>query len=374
MLLVILGLCTIVYYFTWWLQDDRLSSPILILGLVVAIAYTLLQLVAGWLVYLGAPFRSQNQRDFPENLTVDVFVTAYHEDLEMVEKSLAAACMMRGEHQTWLLDDGDDPNLEKLAKSLGANYLNRSDSLDAKAGNVNAALKATNGDVVVIFDIDHIPLEDFLLETLGCFEDPTVGFVQVMPTFYNNRRNGWVARAATETSLDFYNPTSIGMDAFGSVTKMGTNSIIRRSALEGIGGYQPGLAEDLATSIALHAAGWNSRYVAKPLAPGLAPPDLASWFTQQLKWSRGVFEILITTYPKLFTSLNWGQRLSYAVRSTKYWIGLVIAVHLIPLIVILFSHDPQIKLNAQQYFVHLIPVAIADSTIRGKITSSKYFG
>src|SRR5690606_40688904 len=61
-------------------------------------------------------------------------------------------------------------------------------------------------------------------------------------------------------------------------------ALIRRTALESINGYQPGLAEDLATSLQLQAAGWHSVYVPHPLAPGLAPPDLAAWFVQQFKW------------------------------------------------------------------------------------------
>ncbi|MEM8858500.1 MAG: glycosyltransferase [Chloroflexota bacterium] len=364
MLLVFLGLCATSYYFSWWLEGGRLTSILHLMALCFAVAYGLMQMIAGWFVYLGAPYRIQTKGGLPKDLSVDVFVTAFGEDPEMVEKSLLAASNMEGDHKTWLLDDGDDPDLENLAHSIGVGYLTRLGNKNAKAGNLNEALKHTDGDVVVIFDIDHVPQQNFLEQTLNCFADPEVGFVQVMPTFYNDRTNGWVARAATETSLDFYNPTSIGMDAFDSVTKMGTNSIIRRAALESVGGYQPGLAEDLATSIALHAAGWRSRYVAEPLAPGLAPPDLASWFTQQLKWSRGVFEILLNTYPSLFQSLKWGQRLSYAVRTTKYWIGLVIFIHLVSLIAVLFSSDPQVKLNAQQYFLHLIPVAIADSLIR----------
>jgi cellulose synthase (UDP-forming) len=154
------------------------------------------------------------------------------------------------------------------------------------------------------------------------------------------------------------------MDGFRSVTKMGSNALIRRTALEAIGGYQTGLAEDLATSIAMHAAGWRSRYVDEPLAPGLAPPDLAAWFTQQFKWARGVFEILLTTYPRLFGLLGWGQRLSYAVRTTKYLIGPVIFIHLAIAIAVMFSDSNAARATLQQYFIYLTPLALVDMVIR----------
>lgn len=362
--LVVIAVIALLYYYSWWFTGARLTSEWLILGLVFALLYGVLQLLGNWVVYLRTHQRSREIPAWPHNLTVDVYVTACGEDHAMVERCLTAACEMQGHHQTWLLDDGKDPALEKLAEKLGVGYLTRSDRKNAKAGNLNAALPRTNGDIVVIFDIDHTPQPDFLQKTVGCFADEAVGFVQVMPTFYNNHQ-GWVARAAWETSLDFYNPTSIGMDRLHSVTKMGTNSLIRRQALESIGGYQPGLAEDLATSIALHAAGWTSRYVAEPLAPGLSPHNLTAWFTQQLKWSRGVFEVMLTIFPYLFGQLTWGQRIAYGVRTTKYLIGPIIGLHIILLIGVLFSGSQALLMHTQQYFVHLIPLAFMDSLIRG---------
>ena len=154
------------------------------------------------------------------------------------------------------------------------------------------------------------------------------------------------------------------MDGARAVTMMGSNAIIRRTALESIGGYQPGLAEDLATSIALHAAGWQSQYLPELLAPGLAPSDMPAWFAQQLKWARGVFEVLLTSFPQLFHRLNWGQRLSYAVRMTRYWIGSVILAHLAATILALFWVNSTLSAQYHQYLAHLFPLMVADITIR----------
>jgi cellulose synthase (UDP-forming) len=272
--------------------------------LVLALAFVAAQLLGNWLLYLVACTRRAPPRQ-AHHLTTDVFVTACGEPVAIVERALRAAVALEGEHRTFLLDDGHDPDCALLCERVGALYLTRADKAGAKAGNLNAALRRTHGDIVVIFDIDHIPQPDFLTHTVHHFADPTVGFVQVMLTF-SNQDETWVAQAAAETALDFYNPTTFGMDALRSATLMGSNALIRRAALEGIGGYQPGLAEDLATSLALHAAGWRSVYVARPLAPGLAPATLVAWYTQQLKWARGVFEILLTAFPRAFTRLDWG--------------------------------------------------------------------
>ena len=362
-LLVIIGVVTLGYYYSWWFLDGRLSSPLLLLGLAIGLSYGFLQILGSWLLYLATHRRTNEVKPLNEALTTDVFITACGEDYSMIERSLTAACNLKGNHKTWLLDDKSDPVLLKLAKEYGAGYLTRPGHKDAKAGNVNEALKKTSGDIVVLFDVDHVPNPDFLERTLNYFCKPNVGFVQVMPTFSNGDES-WVAQAAAETSLDFYNPTSIGMDGLKSVTKMGTNSLIRRDALEQIGGYRPGLAEDLATSLELHAAGWGSVYVAEPLAPGLVPPDLSAWFTQQLKWARGVFDLLLTAYPRLFPKLSWGQRISYAVRTTKYWIGFIIFIHLLLTIAVLFFGDNATREGFENYLMHFFPLAFIEALIR----------
>jgi len=359
---VALGFVALLFYFSWWAVNGRYHNLWLLLLLVLAIIYAGMQMVSNWLLYLWASRPNQTQLR-PKGITVDVFVTAYQEPPSMVERTLAACCALHSEHRTWLLDDGKNPALEAMAKRLGASYLTRSDRRDAKAGNINATLAHTNGDIIAIFDTDHVPTPDFLQRSIGLFADPKMGFVQVMLTFANGK-DSWVAQAAIETSLEFYNPTSLGANSIGGATLMGSNALIRRKALESIGGYQPGLAEDLATSIKLHAEGWKSAYVAEPLAPGIAPPSFTAWFVQQLKWARGVFELLITIYPRLFHRLTWGQRLSYSVRMTKYWIGPVVALHLFATIAISIFAGPEVRGAFHEYLLQITPLALADVLIR----------
>ena len=359
---IALGCLALVYYFSWWWDGWLLRWPVLALLLPFAMLYAGMQMVGNWILYLVAHFPT-TELPIPQDLTVDVFITATDEPYELVEASLSAACNMHGAHSTWLLDDNPSMAKAALAKRLGAGYLTRTGRQHAKAGNLNAALSRTNGDIIVIFDIDHVPSVDFLEKTLGYFSDPSIGFAQVMLTF-SNRDQSWVAAAASETSLDYYNPTSRGASGIGGATMMGSNALIRRKALESIGGYKPGLAEDLATSIALHGAGWRSIYIASPLAPGIAPPDLPAWFTQQLKWARGVFEILLTSFPRLITKLTWGQRISYAVRMTKYWIGPVVGFHLIATIAVLIWGDPLVREAFHEYLIRITPLAFCDVLIR----------
>jgi cellulose synthase (UDP-forming) len=361
-ILVSIGILTLFYFLSWWftigISISRWTFVLLILGIVCATP----QLIGNWILYLSVNERVTPKR-LPDDISVDVFITAYDEPHSLIRRTLVAAVEMRGQHRTWLLDDSRNPNLQLLAAQIGAGYLTRTDHKGAKAGNINAAMKHTNGDIIVVFDIDHVPDPAFLERTLDYFTDPKIGFVQVMLTF-DNGKTSWTARAATESSFDYYNPTSKGADGLGSATLTGSNALIRREALNAIGGYKPGLAEDLATSINLHAAGWKSVYVAEPLAPGLAPPDLVAWFTQQFKWSRGVFELLLTEYPRLFNKLTWGQRVTYSVRMTYYWIGPVIAAHILMTILALLSGNMVVLMAFQDYLLHIVPLAVVSLIIR----------
>ena len=361
-LTVVLGAIAMGYYFSWWFANDRLDSIWMASVFICAVVYTSIQMAGNWLLYLLARTPA-NPTPPPPGLSVDVFVTAYREPYAMIERTLTAAVGLHGEHCTWLLDDGSDPALKAMAERLGAGYLARMDHRNAKAGNLNAALPHTGGDVIAIFDIDHVPKADFLERSIGYFVDQKVGFVQVMLTF-DNAKESWVAQGAMETSLEFYNPTYLGSNAVGGATMMGSNAIIRRKALESIQGYQPGLAEDLATSLALHSAGWDSAYVPEPLAPGQAPPSFSAWFVQQLKWARGVFEMLLTTFPRVFIKLTWGQRLAYAVRMTRYWIGPAIGLHLLATIAILIFGTPSASIAFHQYLIQIAPLVVCDALIR----------
>jgi cellulose synthase (UDP-forming) len=319
-----LGVLASAYYFAWWFRDGRLSDPWLAVAFVLAATYVVCQLYCAWFVYLH--IERPTPRPAPPNLTVDVFIPVYDEPFALVEESLAAAVAITYPHRTYLLDDADDPRFEALAARLGVRYFRRADHRDAKAGNVNAALAATDGEIVVVFDVDHVAKPDFLDAVLGYFDDPRVGFVQSGVGFRNPGESD-VARATAGQAHDVYGPTSMGMSGCGAAPVWGSHTTFRRAALAAIGGYQVGLAEDLHTSLQMHAAGWRSLYEPSIHAVGLVPSDVVGFTKQQLKWARGVFEMWIDVFPRLARRLGLARSLAYLVRLTYYLIGPLFLVH-----------------------------------------------
>ena len=322
---ICLGMAASVLYFAWWFESGRLTHPLLISGLLAAALYAAVQIYAAWYVYAAIRLPAA-VASAPPGLTVDVFVPVYDEAIALVEQSLRATIAVRYPHRTYLLDDAHDARFARLAARLGAGYLTRDCDVDAKAGNINAALAQTDGEFVTVFDADHVPTADFLDAVLPAFADPSVGFVQGGVAFHN-RDDSLVTRATIEQAYDVYGPTSMGMHGCGAAPVWGSHTTFRRAALERIGGYQPGLAEDLHTSIRLHSAGWRSVYLPGLHASGLVPSDLRAFTMQQRKWARGVFGVVMEVLPQCWPHLSGGQRTAYALRGTYYLIGPLFAVH-----------------------------------------------
>lgn len=272
---------------------------------------------------------------------VDVFITVYGEPLETIERTVRAALAMRGEHLTWVLDDGRSDAVRELCARLGARYVRRLSSNGAKAGNVNHALSITRGDFYVILDADFVAEPDFLYETVPFFIDPAVAFVQT-PQAYGNLHT-LISRGAAYMQQIFYRFVQPGRNSFNAAFSVGTNVIFRRAAIDDIGGmHTDSKSEDVWTSYELHQAGWKSVYIPVTLAIGDAPETIEDYSKQQLRWATGGFEILLKANPlNPMRKLTPDQRVQYFVTATHYLVGIVpLLLLLVPPLEIFFDLRP----------------------------------
>jgi cellulose synthase (UDP-forming) len=172
----------------------------------------------------------------PAGATVDVFITTYDEPVEMVEATARAACAITYPHATWILDDGDRPEMRAMAAALGLGYVTRSDDWvdrprHAKAGNLNNALLVTEGEFVLVLDADQIPDPAILDRTLGWFRDDRVALVQT-PQWFSNVTDS--DPLGSQAPL-FYGPIQQGKDGWNAAYFCGSNAVLRREALMQLG-------------------------------------------------------------------------------------------------------------------------------------------
>ena len=352
--LLFLGVQSVFYFAVWWFQADHVNHLVLFVLLSLATWYGVFRIMVGW--YNVLHIEQPPLADAPPGLRVAIFTTSTPgEPYEMFVRTLAAARAITYPHTTYLLDDTRDPRFKALAEEMGAVHLELLDVPGAKAGKINAALALTTEELIVVLDPDHVPFPNFLHRVLGYFADERVGFVQVSQA-YGNAGESFVARAAAEQTYAFYGPIMQGMHGTGTSVAIGANCTFRRKALESIGGHGIGLAEDLVTSIRLHAKGWKSAYVPEVVSRGLVPSDLDSYLKQQLKWSRGVYDVLFREYPRAFRALTWYQRISYFMIGSYYLVGLTSLIFFaVPLVYLWTGKQPAVFLLTE-YVQHALPV------------------
>jgi cellulose synthase (UDP-forming) len=294
------------------------------------------------------------------DIGVDVFIPTYSESVELVRKTLLAAMAMDYPHCTWLLDDSRRPAMRALASELGCRYLTRPDNLHAKAGNLNHALEHSRGELIAVFDADHAPRRDFLIKTLGYFDDAGVAFVQTPQDYYNldsyqHRKSGASREVWTEQAL-FFRVIQRGKDCWNAAFFCGSCALVRRSALERIGGFATGtITEDLHTSIRLHAAGYRSVYHAEPLAFGLAPESIEPFITQRVRWGQGAMHVWRTEGIVSNSGLSWAQRLNYLASVATYFDGWQKGVFYLAPVVVLISGRLPLLTAMPAFLLHFVP-------------------
>jgi cellulose synthase (UDP-forming) len=264
------------------------------------------------------------RRDLPDRLpSVDVFVCTYDETVSVLEPTLIGCAAITTPHTTYVLDDGRRPEIRELAERFGARYVTRPDNAHAKAGNVNHALGVTQGDLILCLDADHVPRPDILDITIGYFSDPLVALVQT-PHDFLNRDSAQHTRPARHEQTLFYEVIAPGKDRHNAMFWCGSATVVRRTALEQVGGVLTDtVAEDFHTTIAMHARGWRTRYHNETLVQGLAPHNLDGFLLQRARWARGNLAVFRTKEnPLTCRGLKPKQRLSYFASLANYFGGL----------------------------------------------------
>ena len=308
------------------------------------------------------------------NRTVDVFVTTYNEDPDLLRQTLRAAVAMRYPHRTWVLDDGRRPAVRALAEELACGYLTRDGNEHAKAGNWNNAFAQTSGELIATFDADHVPRADFLERTLGFFRDPKVAFVQTPQRYHNldslqHRVNQDAKRLYGEQDV-FFNLVLPGKEHTNSAFFCGTGAVLRRSALVPHGGLLVGsITEDMHTSLALHAEGWKSVYVNELLVTGLAPMDFRSFQLQRLRWAEGNLKIAHSINPLTCRGLSFAQRISYFASMWHWTIGLAkLVFYVAPPLMLFTGLFPIVAFDRaflMVYAAHLATLVVAYQALSG---------
>jgi cellulose synthase (UDP-forming) len=352
--------------------------------LLLAEAYAFVVLVLGFVQTVGTLRRRPEPLpgDVSQWPSVDVLVPTYDEPLEVVRGTVLAAMALdwpRDRLKVWILDDGRRPAFRAFAARAGVGYLTRDGNAHAKAGNINAALARTRGQYVAIFDCDHVPARSFLQMTMGWFlKDRRLALVQTPHHFYSPdpfERNLRTFRRVPNEGELFYALVQPGNDLWNAAFFCGSCAVLRRAALEDVGGIAvETVTEDAHTALRMHRKGWHSAYLDLPQAAGLATESLSAHVGQRIRWARGMAQICRVDNPLLGRGLTFAQRLCYLGAMLHFFSGVPRLVFLVaPLWYLYFELHVfnALPLAALAYALpHIAHATATNSRIQGRFRHS----
>ncbi len=378
-LVVAIGLFLTVRYLVWRLANtvwpvDPLTGP----GLWVWIVFVfeLAALVNCGVTYLmltrtsdhtAAADRHENRlrrRRASAWPRVDVFLCTYNEGLDVLEGPIIAAKSMEyPDFTVWVLDDGRREWLRDFCEAQGVRYLTRPDNRHAKAGNLNHALSKTDAELFAVLDADFVPRKDFLMRTVGFFEDPRIAIVQTPHHFLNadiyEMNLGLGDQSPNEQRL-FFDTVQASRDAWDCAFCCGSASVQRRSALMEIGGIPTeSVTEDIFSTLKLLRAGYVTRFLNEPLAFGLSPESVASMFVQRQRWCRGGLQLLFLRDGVLGPGLTWLQRLFFFPMDWLVQTPVRLFAVLVPVIFLWTGLPPLVGAELSDLISYQLPVLIA---------------
>jgi len=383
MIMVTLSVSTSTRYL-WWRYTETLNwaDPVALwlgLGLLAAETYAWMVLILGFFQTIRPLNRKPAKlpKDMETWPCVDVYIPTYNEPLSVVRLTAIAATSLdwpKDKLNIYILDDGKRSEFREFAEEIGVGYLDRPDNSHAKAGNLNHAMKHTTGEYIAIFDCDHVPVRSFLQMTMGSFlKDEKVCLVQTPHHFFSadpfERNLDNFTKTPNENML-FYGLIQDGNDMWDATFFCGSCAILKREALESIGGFAfETVTEDAHTALRMQREGYKTVYINLPQAAGLATESLSAHIGQRIRWARGMAQIFRIDNPLMGKGLDIGQRLCYLNAMLHFLSG-------VPRIVFLTAPLAMIYFNAYIIYAPFlaIMVYVIPTLLQVKITNSRIQG
>ena len=195
-------------------------------------------------------------------------------------------------------------------------YHHRDNRAGFKAGALEAGLKKSSGELVLIFDADFVPRPDCIRRMVDYFTDERVGMVQMRWSHINADYSLLTKVQAIMLDGHFVIEQTARNRCGGFFNFNGTAGMWRRETIEWSGGWQHDtLAEDTDLSYRAQLMGWRFVYLADEDVPAELPVEINAFKSQQRRWAKGVVQVGI----KLFRRMWHDPRLPVRVKLEQFF-------------------------------------------------------
>jgi cellulose synthase/poly-beta-1,6-N-acetylglucosamine synthase-like glycosyltransferase len=263
-------------------------------------------------------FRHRDRRALPVPLPetlprVTVQLPLYNEMYvaERLIESVANIRYPRELLEIQVLDDSTDETTSMVEAAVARyreegfdiQHLHRTDRGGFKAGALDAGLQVAKGEFILIFDADFIAPADILEKTLGHFQDPKVGMVQVR-WGHINRDYSLLTQVQSVLLDGHFILEHGGRNRSGRFFNFnGTAGLWRREVIADAGGWQHDtLTEDLDLSYRAQMRGWRFVFVQDVVSPAEVPVEMNAFKSQQHRWAKGSIQTCKKLLPRILAS------------------------------------------------------------------------
>jgi cellulose synthase (UDP-forming) len=363
-----------IIFWSWWFRGEHISSLPMFILMSASLLYETTIIPTFYLFYVGR-MRYPVPVDPEPNMRVAMITPCvpHKESIALIERQLKAMVEVSYIHDSWVLDEDNDPRIRSLAARIGVKYFSRKGvekynqkqppfQAKTKAGNVNAWIDVygKDYDFFVQLDIDHRPHPDYLDKVLGYFADKKVAWVQA-PSVYSNFHY-WTARGSAEQELVLQGPLQMGFYGWSKTPFIiGSHATYRMSAIREIGGFQPTRAEDHLDTVVLARHGYKGVFFPKIIAEGDGPESFDTYLAQQFAWAYSMIQIFFYYMPKYILGYNKRQALQFLFVQTWYtfWSLSMAVMFVLPCLALLFNTPITAMPFGQFFSLYLPPWIIA---------------
>ncbi len=215
-----------------------------------------------------------------------------------------------------LIDDRSEDNTAEVIKQIAEEHPNikylirEKDAFPGKSAVLNDALKIAKGEAILVFDADARIKPDFIKNLLPKLEPEDVGAVQARKVISNRNDNFLTRCQDNEMALDTH--FQIGRDAVkGAVELRGNGELIKRKALEDIGGWNNyTITDDLDMSTRMQIKGWDIRFCPEVSVYEEGVMKIVPLIRQRRRWIEGSIRRYLENFWAVLFSKDMSLRVS----------------------------------------------------------------
>ncbi len=293
----------------------------------------------GGFIYMVKVGKTSGRIPLEEYPMVSVMVPAHNESI-VIRKTVEALLAFdypKDRYEIIVINDNSTDNTAEVLAELQARNPDRkliainTDNVvggKGKSNALNVALSVATGSIIAIYDADNTPAPDALIILVeNLMTDDKLG--AVIGKFRTRNRNAsLLTRFVNIETLAYQCMNQAGRYFFFKLcTIPGTNFVIRRSIIDGMGGWDTkALSEDTEISFRIYRMGYYIKFMPKAVTWEQEPQLLKQWFKQRTRWAKGNLYVLLKNFKYAFDKSAGPMRLDV------FYYGLVYVLMLTSLI------------------------------------------